>query len=103
MDKKRSAEYRLEPINSTREGNELVLTESQLKTSRFDMFSCIAIQYAATLPPLSVALYASLITAAGGSSFYFWGYLGGFVGQMFMALSLAEISSCFPHSSGKST
>jgi len=90
----------LTQINSIRDG-ELTLQKSHLETTRFGIFSCIAIQFATTAPPLAIALYSGLITAAGGSPYFFWGFIVAWIGQMFMAMSLAEISSSYPQTTGK--
>lgn len=90
----------LNQIQSVREGG-LVLERSHLKSTRFGIFSCLAIQFATTAPPLAISLYSGLITGAGGSPFFFWGFIVAFIGQLFMAMSLAEISSSYPQTTGK--
>ncbi|KAE8397501.1 amino acid/polyamine transporter I [Aspergillus pseudonomiae] len=64
-------------------------------------FVTIGIQFSVTAPPLAIASYTTLITGVGGSPFYFWGFLVAVLGQTLVAVSLAELASAYPHTSGK--
>ncbi|KAH7115455.1 putative amino acid transporter [Dactylonectria estremocensis] len=43
----------------------------------------------------------SLVISAGGSPFYFWAFIVAATFQLMVALSLAELASAYPHTSGQ--
>lgn len=61
----------------------------------------IGIQFSVTAVRLGIFGYTTLIAGVGGSPFYFWGFLVAAVSQLLVAVSLAELSSAYPHTSGK--
>lgn len=89
----------LDTVETSREGS--VYEVTQLDKNRFNLWSTIGIQFSVTAAPLGIAGYITLITGVGGSPFYFWGFLVAVTGQLLVALSLAELSSAYPHTSGK--
>ncbi|KAJ5979992.1 amino acid transporter [Penicillium waksmanii] len=74
---------------------------TQLDQNRFNIWSTIGIQFSVTAAPLAIVSYTTLITGVGGSPFYFWGFLVAAIGQILVAVSLAELASAYPHTSGQ--
>ncbi|CAG9988314.1 unnamed protein product [Clonostachys byssicola] len=74
---------------------------SELK-ERFSLTGMIGLYFSLGAAPLAVGSYTTLILGVGGGAFLFWGTVVGVVFQIFIALSLAEIASAFPHSIGMS-
>lgn len=99
FDVKASLHSALNTVETRGEGQ--VYEVTQLDKNRFNLWSTIGIQFPVTAAPLGIAGYTTLITGVGGSPFYFWGFLVAVIGQLLIALSLAELSSAYPHVSGK--
>lgn len=99
LDEKAPPRPALETVETRQEGQ--VYEVTQLYKNRFNLWSTIGIQFSVTAAPLGIAGYTTLITGVGGSPFYFWGFLVAVIGQLLVALSLAELSSAYPHTSGK--
>ncbi|KAJ5376424.1 hypothetical protein N7509_013310 [Penicillium cosmopolitanum] len=89
----------LQPMETREEGQ--IFETTQLDRNRFNIWSTIGIQFSVIAPPLAIASYTTLITGVGGSAFYFWGFLVAAIGQTLVAISLAELASAYPHTSGK--
>jgi hypothetical protein len=68
---------------------------------RFSIWSTLGISYSITATPLGIGTYLSLIIGVGGSPVYFFAYITAVVFNLFVCASLAEISSVYPHASGK--
>lgn len=83
--------------DSIRQG---VLEGVQLK-ERFGLISTIGLYFSLGAAPLSIGSYMTVISGAGGGAFLFWGTLVAFFFQMLVCLSLAEVSSAFPHTIGE--
>ncbi|KAJ5378201.1 amino acid transporter [Penicillium cataractarum] len=99
LDEKAPPHPALDTVETRREGQMCEVT--QLNNNRFNLWSTIGIQFSVTAAPLGIAGYTTLITGVGGSPFYFWGFLVAVIGQLLVALSLAELSSAYPHTSGQ--
>ena len=67
---------------------------------RLNLFSTLGISYSITATPLGVGTYLSVVIGVGGSPVYFFGYIFAVVLNLLVCLSLAEIASVYPHSSG---
>lgn len=83
----------LEPIETQHEGQ---VADGILDRSRFSIWSTIGIQFSVTAAPLAIPSYTVMIAGAGGSPFFFWAYLTAALGQMLVAISLAELASAYP-------
>jgi amino acid transporter len=68
----------------------------------FGILSAIGVQYSVTGAPIAIGTYLSLIVGLGGSPAYFWGYIVMGFFQLATCLSIAELASAIPHSSGRS-
>ncbi|KAE8325432.1 amino acid/polyamine transporter I [Aspergillus sergii] len=99
LDEKARPHSALDTVETRREGR--IYEAMQLDENRFNLWSTIGIQFSVTAAPLGIVGYTTLITGVGGSPFYFWGFLVAVVGQILIAVSLAELSSAYPHSSGQ--
>jgi hypothetical protein len=99
LDEKAQPQSALDTVETRREGQIYEMT--QLDRNRFNLWSTIGIQFSVTAAPLGIAGYTTLITGVGGSPFYFWGFLVAVIGQLLVAVSLAELSSAYPHTSGE--
>ncbi|KAI1390870.1 amino acid/polyamine transporter I [Hypoxylon trugodes] len=89
----------LSPKTTKQEGH--IIEASNLDKNRFSIWSTIGIQFAVAAAPVAVTGYSSLIPGAGGSTYFFWGYIVAIAGQLIIALSLAELASALPHASGQ--
>lgn len=98
LDEKAPPHSALDTVDTRREGQ--IYEVTQLDKNRFNLWSTIGIQFSVTAAPLGIAGYITLINGVGGSPFYFWGFLVAVIGQLLVALSLAELSSAYPHTSG---
>jgi choline transport protein len=67
---------------------------------RFSVISAIGIQYSISATPLAVGGYLTFILGVGGSPYFFYCFIVAGIGQMMLAVSLAEIAAVFPHASG---
>lgn len=67
----------------------------------FNLLSTLGIAFSYIATPLSIGTYLVLSVGAGGSPYFFYGYLTAFVCNTLVALSLAEMAAFLPHSSGK--
>ncbi|KAL4971422.1 amino acid/polyamine transporter I [Aspergillus desertorum] len=88
----------LEPIETQHEGQ---VADGILDRSRFSIWSTVGIQFSVTAAPLAIPSYTVMIAGAGGSPFFFWAYLTAALGQMLVAISLAELASAYPDTSGQ--
>jgi len=73
----------------------------QNRSHHFNLWSTIGINYSSIAPPLSVGTYLAFNIGVGGGPVYIWGYLLASFFQFFVCLSLAEMASSYPHSTGR--
>ncbi|KAF2745053.1 hypothetical protein M011DRAFT_479210 [Sporormia fimetaria CBS 119925] len=66
----------------------------------FTLLAALGVQFSVTATPLTLATYLSLTIGVGGSAGFFWRFI--FVGffQLAVCLTVAELASALPHSSG---
>ncbi|KIW16832.1 hypothetical protein PV08_04022 [Exophiala spinifera] len=67
----------------------------------FNLWSTLGIGFSYIATPLSVGTYLAFSLSAGGSPYFFYGYVVCFVFQTLVVLSLAEIAGFLPHTSGR--
>jgi amino acid transporter len=67
----------------------------------FSLLSAIGVQYSVTGAPIAIGTYLSLTIGLGGSPAYFWGFVFTGFFQLAVCLTMAELASAMPHSSGK--
>ncbi|KAH7177102.1 putative amino acid transporter [Dactylonectria macrodidyma] len=72
-----------------------------LDRNRFSVLGAVGIQWSATAAPLSICASLQLVIGGGGSPFYFWAFVVAASFQLMTALSLAELASAFPHTTGQ--
>ncbi|KAF4435959.1 amino acid transporter [Fusarium acutatum] len=75
-------------------------SEVRLNKSSFSMLGAIGVQWGTAAAPLTICANLQLVVGVGGSPFYFWGFVVSSFFQFLLVLSLAELASCFPHTSG---
>lgn len=90
----------LVPVQSNGEGASSTLEAVELK-ERFGVVSSIGVQFSIIGTPLAIGSYLSFIVGVGGSPYFFYGYVVAITFQLITCLSVAEIASVFPHTSGK--
>lgn len=78
---------------------EVVPFEREAKV-HFSMWHTLGISFSITAAPISMGAYLSLAIGVGGSPVYFGAYIFAVGLNLFVCLSLAEMASAFPHSSG---
>jgi choline transport protein len=69
--------------------------------SEFNLWSTLGIGFSYIATPLSIGTFLVYSLAAGGSAYFFWGYVVCFVFQTLVVLSLAEMAGFAPHTSGR--
>ncbi|KAE8156559.1 amino acid/polyamine transporter I [Aspergillus tamarii] len=103
-DMKRDSMGRLEPLcpEPTRQEGQLVseIDERQLPADRFSLWSTVGVQFSVTGSPFAIGTYLQLVIGAGGSPYFFWCLVVAILGQFLICVSLAELSSVFPHTAG---
>lgn len=67
----------------------------------FNIWSTLGISYSITSTPLAIGTYLSLVVGIEGSPGFFFAYILAVSLNLVVCLSLAELSSVFPHTSGK--
>lgn len=72
-----------------------------LDRTRFSVLGAVGIHWSSTAAPLSICSSLQLVIGVGGSPFYFWAFCAAAFFQFTVALSLAELASAYPHTSGK--
>ncbi|KAK5064839.1 hypothetical protein LTR84_000673 [Exophiala bonariae] len=81
------------------------LTEGQvLETALhqdFSLWSTLGIGFSYIATPLSIGTFLAFSLSAGGSPYFFYGYIVCFFFQTLVVLSLAEIAAFLPHTSGQ--
>lgn len=80
--------------------NENDEVEYALLRKRFNVWSTIGFAFSLTATPLGIGSYLVFAMGVGGSPFFTYGYIFVVIMQLGVCLSLAEISSAFPHVSG---
>lgn len=70
--------------------------------AHFNLWSTLGINYSITTTPLAMGAYLAFVIGVGGSPAYIFGFIVAFVFQLTICLSLAELASAFPHSTGES-
>lgn len=76
--------------------------ERQMKIT-FNLWSTLGLVYSITATPFGVGSYLTFSLILGGSPFYIYGYIFAVSFNIILCVSLAEISSIYPHPSGKPT
>ncbi|KAB8217748.1 amino acid permease-domain-containing protein [Aspergillus novoparasiticus] len=103
-DVKRDPMAKLEPLcaEPTRQEGQLVseIDERQLPADRFSLWSTVGVQFSVTGSPLAIGSYLQLVMGAGGSPYFFWCLVVAIMGQFLICVSLAELSSVYPHAAG---
>jgi hypothetical protein len=66
----------------------------------FSLLSAIGVQYSLTAAPIAIGFYLSLVIGMGGSPQYFFGFILVGLFQIPVCLTIAELASAIPHSSG---
>ncbi|KAM6510378.1 hypothetical protein FSOLCH5_010818 [Fusarium solani] len=72
-----------------------------LDRTRFSVLGAVGIHWSSTAAPLSICSSLQLVIGVGGSPFYFWAFCAAAFFQFTVALSLAELASAYPHTSGQ--
>ncbi|KAM5349035.1 hypothetical protein ACJ41O_008858 [Fusarium nematophilum] len=72
-----------------------------LRRNRFSVLSAVGIHWSSTASPLAICSTLQLVIGVGGSPFYFWAFIVAAFFQFLVALSLAELASAYPHTSGQ--
>ncbi|KAH7137801.1 amino acid/polyamine transporter I [Dactylonectria macrodidyma] len=72
-----------------------------LDHDRFSVLGAVGIYWSSTAAPLSICSSLQLVMGVGGSPFYFWAFCVAAFFQFTVALSLAELASAYPHTSGQ--
>lgn len=66
----------------------------------FNVYSVIGMTFSLSATPLAVGTYLVFTVGVGGSPFFFFCYLAASFFNILCFLSLAELASIFPHTSG---
>lgn len=74
-----------------------------LDRNRLSVLAAVGIQWSSSAAPLTICSSLQLVMGVGGSPFYFWAFCVAAFFQFTVALSLAELASSYPHTSGKMT
>lgn len=69
----------------------------------FSLWSTLGISFSVTATPIAIGTYLALSIGVGGGPVYFFAYILTSFMNMIICLSMAELASAFPHSSGQST
>ena len=67
----------------------------------FNFFLTLGVTFSVTAVPIAIASYLSLVIGLGGMPFYLYTFLFAGTFQIITCLSVAELASGIPHSSGK--
>ncbi|KAH6616048.1 amino acid permease-domain-containing protein [Chaetomium sp. MPI-SDFR-AT-0129] len=67
----------------------------------FSVLGAVGIHWSSSASRLAICSCLQLTPGAGGSPFYFWAFCVAAFFQFMVALSLAELASSFPHTSGQ--
>lgn len=67
----------------------------------FNLWSTLGVAFSYIATPLSIGSYLAFSLSAGGSPFFFYGYLASFILNTMIALSLCEMAGFLPHTSGR--
>lgn len=68
----------------------------------FNFFLTLGITFSVTAVPIAVGSYLSLVVGLGGMPFYLYSFIFAGTFQFVTCLSIAELASGIPHSSGQS-
>lgn len=69
----------------------------------FSLWHTLGISFSITAAPISMGAYLALAIGVGGPPVYFGAYIFSVGLNMFVCVSLAEMASAFPHSSGNNS
>jgi hypothetical protein len=69
---------------------------------RINVWSALGVNFSATCAPIAALTFLSVTIGQGGSPIFLYSYLVAVVMNMTVCVSLAEMASAKPHSSGKS-
>ena len=78
-----------------------VLVQHAAMHQEFNLWSTLGIGFSYIATPLSIGSFLVYSLAAGGSAYFFWGYVVCFIFQTLVVISMAEIAGFAPHTSGK--
>ena len=87
-------------IESLRVGDTSDARRMQLS---FNLWSTLGLVYSITATPIAVGSYLTFSFVLGGPPFYIYGYIFAVTLNIILCVALAEVSSIYPHPSGKST
>lgn len=68
---------------------------------KITVWSALGVAYSATCAPIAILIFLSLTIGTGGSPVFIYSYIISTIMNMFVCISLAEMSSARPHSSGQ--
>ncbi|KAK5049833.1 hypothetical protein LTR84_003951 [Exophiala bonariae] len=74
---------------------------TDLDDDRFSLWSVLGMQYTCSAAPISISGFMVFTLGLGGNPFFFWCFLFAALVQGLPTLSLAELSSAFPHVAGQ--
>lgn len=66
----------------------------------FSLWSTLGIGFSYIATPLSIGTFMAFSLSAGGSPYFFYGYVACMVFNTLVVMSLAEIAAFAPHTSG---
>lgn len=68
--------------------------------AHFNIWSTLGITFSVTATPIAIGTYLALAIGVGGSPVFVFAYILTSIMNMIVCLSMAELASAFPHSSG---
>lgn len=100
-DEKGSLSPDVNNLDKSLEAGDVLSLNSRRDRVHFSLWTTLGINFSVTATPITIGASLALSIGVGGSTGYFYTYILATVMQMTLCLSLAEIASSFPHSSGK--
>ena len=97
MDEKKDSSSAMTKVDSIVVGH---VHASELKQD-FNLWSTLGVAFSFIATPLSIGSYLAFSLGAGGSPYFFYGYLVAFTMHTLIATSLCEMAGFLPHTSGK--
>jgi amino acid transporter len=73
------------------------------RKEHFGLWSTLGLSFSIMSTPISIASALILSVGVGGSPVYIFAYCVAFIFQVFVCLSLAEMTGAFPHPSGEAS
>lgn len=87
-------------IDSVGEGH---TSDTRRMHTVFNLWSTLGLVYSITATPIAVGSYLTFSLVLGGPPFYIYGYIFAVTLNIILCVALAEVSSIYPHPSGKWT